>query len=106
MTNQQQHGMVWKLFTKKKKKGISNDQTFVSNNSNHKANTTWESGSKYLNDNYIYKMPFIYIFIVMVWCPTNSDRASPIPHMLTVHGGFPRIPVLHFTKHLICISLP
>ena len=32
--------MVWKLFTKKKKKGISNDQTFVSNNSNHKANTT------------------------------------------------------------------
>ena len=31
--------MVWKLFTKKKK-GVSNDQTYVSNNSNHKATTT------------------------------------------------------------------
>ena len=37
--------MVWKLFTQKEK-GVSNDQTYVSNNSNHKATTTWESGSK------------------------------------------------------------
>ena len=37
--------MVWKLFTKKK--GVSNDQTYISNNSNHKATTTWEFGSKY-----------------------------------------------------------
>ena len=27
-----------------------------------KATTTWESGSKYLNNNYIYKMLFIYIY--------------------------------------------
>ena len=59
MTNQQQHGVE---IVYQKKRGISNDQTYVSNNSNHKATTTWESSSKYLNDNYIYKMPFIYIY--------------------------------------------
>ena len=45
MTNQQQHGV--EIVYQKKKKGISNNQTYVSNNSNHKATTTWEFGSKY-----------------------------------------------------------
>ena len=48
MTNQQQHGVE---IVYKKKKGVSNDQTYVSNNSNHKATITWESGSKYQNNN-------------------------------------------------------
>ena len=44
MTNQQQHGVE---IVYQKKKGVSNDQTYVPNNSNHKATTTWEFGSKY-----------------------------------------------------------
>ena len=44
MTNQQQYGVE---IVYQKKKGVSNDQTYVSNNSNHKATTTWEFGSKY-----------------------------------------------------------
>ena len=48
MTNQQQHGVE---IVYQKKKGISNNQTYVSINSNHKANTTWESSSKNLNNN-------------------------------------------------------
>ena len=43
VTNQQQHGVEIVY----QKKGVSNDQTYVSNNSNHKASTTWEFGSKY-----------------------------------------------------------
>ena len=43
MTNQQQHGVEIVY----QKKGVSNDQTYVSDNSNHKATTTWEFGSKY-----------------------------------------------------------
>ena len=41
MTNQQQHGVeiVYKK-NLKKKNGVSNDQTQVSNDSNHKATTT------------------------------------------------------------------
>ena len=42
MTNQQQYGVE---IVYQKKKGESNDQTYVSNNSNHKATTTWEFGS-------------------------------------------------------------
>ena len=48
MTNQQQHGVE---IVYQKKKGISNNQTYGSINSNHKATTTWESGSKNLNNN-------------------------------------------------------
>ena len=44
MTNQQWYGVE---IVYQKKKGVSNDQTYVSNNSNHKATTTWEFGSKY-----------------------------------------------------------
>ena len=43
MTNQQQHGVEIVY----QKKGVSNDQTYVSDNSNHKATTAWEFGSKY-----------------------------------------------------------
>ena len=43
MTNQQQHGVEIVY----QKKGVSNDQKYVSDNSNHKATTTWEFGSKY-----------------------------------------------------------
>ena len=56
MTNQQQHGV--EIVYQKKGEYLM----IKHNNSNHKATTTWESGSKYLNDNYIYKMPFIYIY--------------------------------------------
>ena len=44
MTNQQQHSVE---IVYQKKKGVSNDQKYVSNNSNHKATTAWEFGSKY-----------------------------------------------------------
>ena len=44
----QQHGVEIVYQTKK---GISNNQTYVSINSNHKATTTWESSSKYVNNN-------------------------------------------------------
>ena len=39
MTNQQQHG-VEIIYQKKKKKGLSNNQIYVSINFNHKATTT------------------------------------------------------------------
>ena len=38
MTNQQQYGV--EIVYRKKKKGVSNNQTYISNNSNHKATTT------------------------------------------------------------------
>ena len=38
MTNQQQLGV--EIAHQKKKKGISNNQTYISNNCNHKATTT------------------------------------------------------------------